>query len=753
MRLFRYMTSKSFLHIFLSLLLVVLLMFTSNYIVFHNSLKSMYEHVRENNKIVVNGIIQSFDDSFRDMNNLIYAIHMLPDEARFSSVNNMYDVYWLQKELSTLVSSSAANEYIEEVVMFYPSSQLAITTAGTVSLDLLFRTKYQNNVYNSTFWKSLAEVDHSLRVFPASDYVELVQQYGVRARNLIVVAGNNYFSSRKNILVLVDVEKLLHNVDQKTMMKGTSLIVLDQDRNPILSTEKSFDLVDILRDVYLDPGRETTLQKQDYEYNLYQSDFNNFIYINKVPFQFANMKSVTATNRYIMYSTIILAVLLSGMLSYFLFRPVGHIVRMLGVGYERRGDFKKIQTSIQKIQDENEELRSDFVAAQTDIRRGLFLDALVRLPHTAEFDARIRGAFADLMEHRKFVIVLWQLQCIDPPADPSLSLDSVLAEFRLNLLEKWPGSVIVHVGGLRCVMLAGMTQKGERESLIAQLTSFAHRPGETVSNCCDVYGAISHVYDAKLENWQSAFDDAVQAFKLRNVDARGPIFDIEAVKYTIEVFFPWEKIEKLSNCLMSGNEQEAVELIDEWIQTNVDKKVHHHQLAYMAKVIYHHIMKQLPADDDEIALLARKEAEFHQRVDDSFDMHALRDELVRTAKVVLTKLKQAPKSKLDPTFISLYIELHYMESLYLDHMAEICETSPKYFSNYFKKTFGVNYVEYLNKVRLSHARKFLRNSDMSIAEIGEKIGYLNSSTFTTTFKKYYGISPSEFRKQALDEQA
>ncbi|MDG0794182.1 AraC family transcriptional regulator [Cohnella ginsengisoli] len=75
------------------------------------------------------------------------------------------------------------------------------------------------------------------------------------------------------------------------------------------------------------------------------------------------------------------------------------------------------------------------------------------------------------------------------------------------------------------------------------------------------------------------------------------------------------------------------------------------------------------------------------------------------------------------------------------------ETTPKYFSNYFKKTFGVNYVEYLNKVRLSHARDLLRSTSLSIAEIGEKTGYLNASTFTTTFKKYMGVSPSDYRKQ------
>ena len=111
--------------------------------------------------------------------------------------------------------------------------------------------------------------------------------------------------------------------------------------------------------------------------------------------------------------------------------------------------------------------------------------------------------------------------------------------------------------------------------------------------------------------------------------------------------------------------------------------------------------------------------------------------------------KTEQKSKLNPTSIATYIELNYMKNLHLDHMAERLETSPKYFSSYFKKTFDINFVEYLNRVRLSHAKELLKKTELSVAEIGEKTGYLNSSTFTSTFKKYHGISPSDYRKNIL----
>jgi len=135
------------------------------------------------------------------------------------------------------------------------------------------------------------------------------------------------------------------------------------------------------------------------------------------------------------------------------------------------------------------------------------------------------------------------------------------------------------------------------------------------------------------------------------------------------------------------------------------------------------------------------------KIEHARDYRDVEKALIRVAKHIANRFKDEQVNKLNPTSISEYMEQHYMSNLYLDHIAEVFETSPKYFSSYFKKTFGINYVEYLNKVRLSHAKEMMKDSTLSLAEIGERSGYLNSSTFTTTFKKYYGISPSEYRKK------
>lgn len=93
-----------------------------------------------------------------------------------------------------------------------------------------------------------------------------------------------------------------------------------------------------------------------------------------------------------------------------------------------------------------------------------------------------------------------------------------------------------------------------------------------------------------------------------------------------------------------------------------------------------------------------------------------------------------------------YIQKNYMKPIGLEEISEMLGFNLSYFSALFKKETGKNFLEYLTEVRIANAKELLRETNLSVAEICNRVGYLDQKHFIATFKKYAGIKPGEFRK-------
>lgn len=92
-----------------------------------------------------------------------------------------------------------------------------------------------------------------------------------------------------------------------------------------------------------------------------------------------------------------------------------------------------------------------------------------------------------------------------------------------------------------------------------------------------------------------------------------------------------------------------------------------------------------------------------------------------------------------------WIESHFHEDFKLETLAEAVHLSPNHLSYVFKKSTGTTITSILTVRRLRHAALLLKNSDLSIQEIGQQSGYPNFPYFCQVFKKHMGVSPSQYR--------
>lgn len=83
----------------------------------------------------------------------------------------------------------------------------------------------------------------------------------------------------------------------------------------------------------------------------------------------------------------------------------------------------------------------------------------------------------------------------------------------------------------------------------------------------------------------------------------------------------------------------------------------------------------------------------------------------------------------------------------LERVAQKLDRNPGHVSKVFKKDTGTRFTDYLNGKRLANARKLIESSGKSIREISLESGYANYSYFVRMFKRHFGMSPSEARRQ------
>lgn len=96
-----------------------------------------------------------------------------------------------------------------------------------------------------------------------------------------------------------------------------------------------------------------------------------------------------------------------------------------------------------------------------------------------------------------------------------------------------------------------------------------------------------------------------------------------------------------------------------------------------------------------------------------------------------------------------YIENHLTDRIQVEEVCKIANMSYYYFVKYFKKTIGLSFTEYVNYRKVKWAERILLTKDLSISEVGERIGMPNMAHFYKMFKKYNDCSPKQYQRKML----
>ena len=116
-----------------------------------------------------------------------------------------------------------------------------------------------------------------------------------------------------------------------------------------------------------------------------------------------------------------------------------------------------------------------------------------------------------------------------------------------------------------------------------------------------------------------------------------------------------------------------------------------------------------------------------QLIMEEFDDYKNKEKIVQAVRYI----KENFKSDLNMAVVSNCISMNY-----------------SLFSLNFKQYTGMNFVNYLKKIRVEEAKRLLEETDEKINDISRLVGYENDKHFMKIFKSVCGVSPSEYRKNS-----
>lgn len=100
-----------------------------------------------------------------------------------------------------------------------------------------------------------------------------------------------------------------------------------------------------------------------------------------------------------------------------------------------------------------------------------------------------------------------------------------------------------------------------------------------------------------------------------------------------------------------------------------------------------------------------------------------------------------------PTAVITYVSKHFCEPLSLETLSKELGVCRFYLSRIFTQVLHTGFHEYVNTLRIDHAKKILQNTEDPILDVAIQCGFQNQQTFNRVFKEICGVTPSSYRKK------
>lgn len=716
---------------------------------------------------------QTVDAKLSDIEKIKTTI-MLDKNINSQSGNPIYHLS-LYYGINTIKACEIANSHISDIFIYYPNRNIVASGNGTCEADEYFNIYYPGKIKDMQEWKSFLKDKHVKEFCPMSSLnIDKPDMGGI-----VFLQSITYDTRQKDYAVLGIVLSSTFLENSLSSFNGipeSNSIIINGSNEIVAALKKDidFDVSDLIveNNYGIKPFRSNSLEA---ELVYIKSDVVDWRYITIIPRSVFSGKAKDVINIILLCTTVCIA---GGIIAAFMFarknyNPIDNLLQLFSKSGKLKFDnklneLKIIEDSMLDIINENRSIAST-LEKQKPILKNDFLNKLVKgyIMNRISLDD-ICMNYGIEFKGENFVLILFYLEelgCVYSPEEDDNEENAIeLANFIISnimeeLISKEYNSSFFEVDqAVAC--LVNPAKSGDRSvDVLDEIKNIIISGKEFIMDKFHIIftASVSNIHS--LDEIPNAYRECLEAAEYKLIVGINNIIlfrDIHVYENrSFSNAYPIEIQQQFINSIRANDFIQAKQVMDQIFKRNI---LNSNISLDMARCLLFAIINTMVNAIDDI----------YTEVDSSFlenlnPMQRLIQcktvfEMQKQMEFILGEIESYNHAKKKTTCSSKIKDINaYIESHYFDHNLSVAsiasefDLNPVYLSRFYKEHTGDGILNTINKIRLEKAKVFLKDFDLKIKDISEMVGFLNSTIFIRTFKKYEGMTPGKYR-ELLDAQ-
>ncbi|GMQ60641.1 hypothetical protein AN1V17_50420 [Vallitalea sediminicola] len=271
----------------------------------------------------------------------------------------------------------------------------------------------------------------------------------------------------------------------------------------------------------------------------------------------------------------------------------------------------------------------------------------------------------------------------------------------------------------------------------------------------DVYIGVGRMYK-HINSVKYSYKEANKALEYKLYLGQNRIFDFESAEEQTEriYYFYSEKEKKLVNVLKFAQDEKLEKAITDYFnEIKQNGMISYGLLQKLLNKTISSIIEMMLNQGISPKKIFINKKRIYFSLSHNESMEEIVYQFEEFCRLVLDAVSEKNSRNKQKYYheIKEYIEKKYSEDISLNNISSHIGLTPSYFSTFFKEQFNKSFVDYLNRIRIDKAKEMLITTQLTITEIGFKVGFNTIQNFMRVFKKYESISPGKYRELSEDK--